>query len=84
VEYSLAASILANAFFSTFPKRTDKSHPTLQNINFASFFKTLQTSPAQKAKLRSVLHYFDWMENLDNRKGSFKIYRQVRNSTILL
>ncbi|XP_048520630.1 uncharacterized protein LOC109538689 isoform X2 [Dendroctonus ponderosae] len=79
-DYSFAASLLANAFFSTFPKRTHKSHPTLQNFNFASFFKTIQTSNAQKAKLRSVLHYFDWLEKGDNAKGSLRVLRQVMHS----
>lgn len=76
-DYSFAASLLANAFFSTFPKRTHKSHPTLQNFNFASFFKTIQTSNAQKAKLRSILHYFDWLEKGENSKGSLRVFRQV-------
>ncbi|XP_066257056.1 uncharacterized protein [Euwallacea similis] len=80
VNYTLAASLLANAFFSTFPKRTEKTHPTLQNFNFANLFKTLQSSNAQKAKLRSILHYFDWLEEDDNSSGCLRVFRQVMNS----
>lgn len=39
--YELVASLLANAFFSTFPKRTEKTHPTLQDFNFTHFFSNL-------------------------------------------
>lgn len=77
LDYNLAASLIANAFFSTFPKRTDKSHPTLQNFNFATFFKTLQNTNAQRAKLRSIFHYFDWLEKDNNSKGSLRVFRQV-------
>jgi hypothetical protein len=35
------SSLLAHSFFSTFPKRTVKTHPTLQDFNFSSFFKHL-------------------------------------------
>lgn len=41
ISYSLMAALLANAFFSTFPKRTQKTHPTLQDFNFTNFFKHL-------------------------------------------
>uniref|UniRef100_A0A182TS15 PARG helical domain-containing protein n=1 Tax=Anopheles melas TaxID=34690 RepID=A0A182TS15_9DIPT len=41
LSYRLVASLLANAFFSTFPKRTEKTHPTLQDFNFTHFFKGL-------------------------------------------
>lgn len=43
INYNLVAALLANAFFSTFPKRTEKTHPTLQDFNFTHFFKALQT-----------------------------------------
>ncbi|KAJ8940164.1 hypothetical protein NQ318_019373 [Aromia moschata] len=79
LEYSFVSSLLANAFFSTFPKRTDKTHPTLQNFNFSNFFKNLNTN-AQKAKLKSFLYYFEWLENSENSNGKLKIYRQVMSS----
>ncbi|KAK9703626.1 Poly (ADP-ribose) glycohydrolase (PARG) [Popillia japonica] len=79
LEYSFVSSLLANAFFSTFPKRTEKSHPTLQNFNFCNFFKHLNRN-SQKAKLRSILHYFDLLEEADNSNGSLRILRQVMSS----
>ncbi|KAJ8913560.1 hypothetical protein NQ315_017111 [Exocentrus adspersus] len=79
LEYSFVSSLLANAFFSTFPKRTDKTHPTLQNFNFSNFFKSLNAN-AQKSKLRSLLYYFEWLENNENSKGNLKIFRQVMSS----
>lgn len=41
LSYRLVASLIANAFFSTFPKRTEKTHPTLQDFNFTYFFRGL-------------------------------------------
>lgn len=41
LNYNLIASLLANAFFSTLPKRTEKTHPTLQDFNFTYFFNGL-------------------------------------------
>lgn len=41
LSYDLVAALLANAFFSTFPKRTEKTHPTLQDFNFSFFFRHL-------------------------------------------
>lgn len=41
LNYNLVAALLANAFFSTFPKRTEKTHPTLQDFNFTHFFRKL-------------------------------------------
>lgn len=41
LNYDLIAALLANAFFSTFPKRTEKTHPTLQDFNFTAFFRNL-------------------------------------------
>lgn len=79
LEYELAASLVANAFFSTYPKRTNKTHPTLQNFNFSYFFKNLVTN-SQKAKLKSILHYFDWLSLDENAKGKMKLSRQVMSS----
>ncbi|XP_019867161.2 uncharacterized protein LOC109596122 isoform X2 [Aethina tumida] len=79
LEYSFVSSLLANAFFSTFPKRTDKSHPTLQNFNFSNWFKNL-SSNSQKAKLKSLFHYFDWLEDNGNSIGTMRIQRQVMTS----
>lgn len=41
LERGFIASLLAHAFFSTFPKRTIKTHPTLQDFNFTNFFRHL-------------------------------------------
>ena len=41
IDSDFVASLLANAFFSTYPKRTKKTHPTLQDFNFTYFFKEL-------------------------------------------
>lgn len=38
IDRSLAASLIAHAFLSTFPRRTAKTHPTLQDFNFAGHF----------------------------------------------
>ncbi|XP_037036217.1 uncharacterized protein LOC119074301 isoform X2 [Bradysia coprophila] len=77
INYDLVAALLANAFFSTFPKRTEKTHPTLQDFNFTHFFKALQTN-SQKAKFRSFLNYFDWIENdVNEQDGFIRISRQV-------
>ncbi|XP_056636959.1 uncharacterized protein LOC130901183 isoform X2 [Diorhabda carinulata] len=79
LEYSLVSSLIANAFFSTFPKRTERTHPTLQNFNFADFFKCLNNN-AQKSKLKSILYYFEWLANNENCCGRIKILRQVMSS----
>ncbi|CAH1104562.1 unnamed protein product [Psylliodes chrysocephalus] len=79
LEYSFISSLIANAFFSTFPKRTDKTHPTLQNFNFADFFKNLNNN-TQKSKLKSILYYFEWIANNENCCGTMKILRQVMGS----
>ena len=57
LERGFIASLLAHAFFSTFPKRTIKTHPTLQDFNFTSFFKHLDmwVNFAEKVK-HSVKH----------------------------
>lgn len=52
------ASLLANAFFSTFPKRTSRTHPTLLDFNCSELFPFLAT-PCHCEKLRSLFNYFD-------------------------
>ncbi|XP_014616233.1 PREDICTED: uncharacterized protein LOC106793633 isoform X2 [Polistes canadensis] len=81
VEYSYAfvSSLIANAFFSTYPKRTTKTHPTLRDFNFTNFFKHLHTN-CQKAKLRSIFRYYDYLENEDALDGRVTISRQVMTS----
>ncbi|XP_043288041.1 uncharacterized protein [Venturia canescens] len=81
VEYSygFASSLLANAFFSTYPKRTMKTHPTLGDFNFTHFFKYLHLN-SQKAKLRSILHYFDYLETESALEGRMIVSRQVMTS----
>ncbi|XP_074031145.1 uncharacterized protein [Leptinotarsa decemlineata] len=79
LEYSFVSSLIANAFFSTFPKRTGKTHPTLQNFNFADFFKTLNNN-TQKSKLKSILYYFEWLGRSDDSSGTMRILRQVMSS----
>ncbi|XP_031346955.1 uncharacterized protein LOC116173569 isoform X1 [Photinus pyralis] len=79
IDYNFVSSLIANAFFSTFPKRTDKSHPTLQNFNFVTFFKSLGLN-SQKAKLRSFMYYFDWLGTNTNSVGYMRVVRQVMSS----
>ncbi|XP_054271486.1 uncharacterized protein LOC128992101 [Macrosteles quadrilineatus] len=70
------ASLLAHLFFSTFPKRTPKTHPTLQDFNFTNFFKHLDLN-FQKAKLRSFFHYFDLLERNGVPSSKIIFSRQV-------
>ncbi|XP_062565861.1 uncharacterized protein LOC134228095 isoform X2 [Armigeres subalbatus] len=78
LSYRLVAALIANAFFSTFPKRTEKTHPTLQDFNFTYFFRGLVESNVQKAKFRSFLNYFDWLEaNPEVLQGTLKVSRKV-------
>ncbi|XP_011550648.3 uncharacterized protein LOC105382460 isoform X1 [Plutella xylostella] len=79
LEYGFVSALLAHAFFSTFPKRTRKTHPTLQDFNFTHFFKNLHRK-SQRNKLKSLLHYFEWLDKNDNNEGSIKISRQVMTS----
>ncbi|KAK2579661.1 hypothetical protein KPH14_011584 [Odynerus spinipes] len=81
VEYSYAfvSSLIANAFFSTYPKRTTKTHPTLRDFNFTNFFKHLHTN-CQKAKLRSIFRYYDYLESEGALEGRLIISRQVMTS----
>lgn len=78
LDYNFVSSLIAHAFFSTFPKRTLKSHPTLQDFNFTHFFKNLHRK-SQRNKLKSLLHYFEWLDK-NNVEGSIKIKRQVMTS----
>ncbi|XP_041762845.1 uncharacterized protein LOC121588685 isoform X1 [Anopheles merus] len=78
LSYRLVASLLANAFFSTFPKRTEKTHPTLQDFNFTHFFRGLVDNAVQRAKFRSFLYYFDWLERSGTSlDGSLRVSRKV-------
>ncbi|XP_043222131.1 uncharacterized protein LOC122381707 [Amphibalanus amphitrite] len=52
------ASLVANCFFSTFPKRSAISHPTLLDVNFSAFFYYLN-SPWQRVKFEAILLYFE-------------------------
>ncbi|KAK9504588.1 hypothetical protein O3M35_010890 [Rhynocoris fuscipes] len=81
VEYDreFVASLIAHGFFSTFPKRTMKTHPTLQDFNFTNFFCHLHLEH-QKCKLNSLLYYFYYMSrNVPQRKIS--ISRKVMHSS---
>ncbi|XP_052865294.1 uncharacterized protein LOC128271715 [Anopheles cruzii] len=79
LSYRLVAALLANAFFSTFPKRTEKTHPTLQDFNFTHFFRGLVDNGVQRAKFRSFLHYFDWFERNPSEalEGCLRVSRKV-------
>ncbi|XP_035895243.1 uncharacterized protein LOC118504633 isoform X1 [Anopheles stephensi] len=78
LSYRLVASLLANAFFSTFPKRTEKTHPTLQDFNFTHFFRGLVDNAVQREKFRSFLYYFDWLERSGTTlEGNLRISRKV-------
>ncbi|XP_050456285.1 uncharacterized protein LOC126854010 isoform X6 [Cataglyphis hispanica] len=81
VEYSYAfvSSLIANAFFSTYPKRTTKTHPTLRDFNFTNFFRHLYKN-AQKAKLKSIFHYYNYLETEHALDGRLIISRQVMTS----
>lgn len=76
LDHNFVASVLANGFFSTFPKRTEKTHPTLQDFNFTNFFRSLDSN-SQKAKLQCFLHYFEWIETQTSFESHVKIYRKV-------
>ncbi|XP_072935833.1 uncharacterized protein [Epargyreus clarus] len=78
LDYNFISSLIAHAFFSTFPKRTLKTHPTLQDFNFTHFFKNLHRK-SQRNKLKSLLHYFEWLDK-NSCEGSIKLSRQVMTS----
>ncbi|KAK6633241.1 hypothetical protein RUM44_003842 [Polyplax serrata] len=70
------ASLLAHSFFSTFPKRNCKTHPTLQDFNFTNFFKHLD-QPTQQVKLKSIFNYFELLENVIDDDECVTYSRQV-------
>ncbi|XP_059487768.1 uncharacterized protein LOC132203758 isoform X2 [Neocloeon triangulifer] len=74
----LAASLLSHAFFSSFPKRSLKTHPTLLDFNFSHFFKHLHL-PSQQAKFRSLMHYYTLL-SLNEPQGSITVSRRVLSS----
>ncbi|KYN15793.1 Poly(ADP-ribose) glycohydrolase [Trachymyrmex cornetzi] len=77
--YAFASSLIANAFFSTYPKRTAKTHPTLRDFNFTNFFRHLNKN-AQKAKLKSIFYYYNYLETEHALDGRLIISRQVMTS----
>ncbi|KYM89815.1 Poly(ADP-ribose) glycohydrolase [Atta colombica] len=77
--YAFVSSLIANAFFSTYPKRTVKTHPTLRDFNFTNFFRHLHKN-AQKAKLKSIFHYYNYLETEHALDGRLIISRQVMTS----
>ncbi|BES95528.1 Poly (ADP-ribose) glycohydrolase (PARG) [Nesidiocoris tenuis] len=79
-ERDFVASLLANSFFSTFPKRTAKTHPTLQDFNFSYFFRHLDLK-YQQYKLLSILYYFNYLERFTNHDRKIVLARQVMNSS---
>ncbi|XP_065221754.1 uncharacterized protein LOC135846533 [Planococcus citri] len=80
VKHNFACSLIAHAFLSTFPKRTHKTHPTLQDFNFSHFFRHLNEN-FQKSKLRSLFHYFDLQHEIENDTDQIKLTRQVMKGT---
>lgn len=77
--YGFISSLIANAFFSTYPKRTAKTHPTLRDFNFTNFFNNLHLN-SQKAKLRCIFNYFDSLDMENALDGKITISRQVMTS----
>lgn len=76
------ASLLANAFFSTFPKRTSRTHPTLLDFNCSELFPFLAT-PCHCEKLRSLFNYFDCTFQ-DEPEGTVYFCRQVTPAKSLM
>lgn len=76
------ASLLANAFFSTFPKRTPRTHPTLLDFNCSELFPFLAT-PCHCEKLRSLFNYFDCTFQ-DEPEGTVYFCRQVTPAKSLM
>ncbi|UYV65063.1 hypothetical protein LAZ67_3003011 [Cordylochernes scorpioides] len=76
-------SLLANAFFSTFPRRTIKTHPTLQDFNFVQLFQHLETwvfgllFDSQQLKLKSILRHLEGAGYNDSCNGNVRYTRQV-------
>ncbi|CAB0040647.1 unnamed protein product [Trichogramma brassicae] len=77
--YKFIASLVANAFFSTYAMRTPTSHPSLRDFNFTGFFKHLLL-PSQQAKLRCLFRYFDYLDQPGATEGKILISRQVLKS----
>ncbi|XP_076337648.1 uncharacterized protein LOC143239905 isoform X2 [Tachypleus tridentatus] len=71
----LLVSLLSNAFCSLLPKRTVKTHPTLQDFNFGEFFRQMKSLKQQK-NLRNIFQYFDFV-GTQEIKGKVRFYRQV-------
>ncbi|XP_022258138.1 uncharacterized protein LOC106473000 isoform X2 [Limulus polyphemus] len=71
----LLVSLVSNAFCSLLPKRTVKTHPTLQDFNFGEFFRQMKSSKQQK-NLRNIFRYFDFV-GTQEMKGKVRFYRQV-------
>ncbi|XP_055326959.1 uncharacterized protein LOC129580499 isoform X2 [Sitodiplosis mosellana] len=80
LSYDLVAALLANAFFSTFPKRTEKTHPTLQDFNFSNFFRNLN-EPHQKVKFQSFIKYFDWLESQATAQDEMRESQGAKSAT---
>ncbi|GAB6022495.1 hypothetical protein CHUAL_006603 [Chamberlinius hualienensis] len=89
LHWTFVTSLLACAFFSTFPKRTVKTHPTLQDFNLAPLFLHL-SSLFQQKKLTNLFRYFDRISTLDadnewtNDYGEMITFRQVINKKTML
>lgn len=80
LDRSFVTSLLANAFFSTFPKRTAKTHPTLQDFNFSDFFRHLN-QPNHQKKFMNFLEYFDTLDL--RKKGTLRFSRKVLEGNVL-
>ena len=83
-----AASLLANAFFCTFPSRnancgSDDDIPRLPSINFNSLYRraSAYSSCARHAKLDCLLHYFKRVTT-DMPRGTLTFKRQVIHNLI--
>lgn len=83
VSQQQAASLLANAFFCTFPSRnancgSDDDIPRLPSINFNSLYRraSAYSSRARHAKLDCLLHYFKRVTT-DMPLGTLTFKRQV-------
>lgn len=75
VDRQFIASLLANSFFSTFPKRNFRTHPTLQDFNFADMFQHLE-NPVNSDKLKKLLNYFECVFQAEP-EGKIYFSRQV-------
>ncbi|XP_041350865.1 uncharacterized protein LOC121369852 [Gigantopelta aegis] len=74
---TFVARILACAFLCVFPERTKDYTTYLNRINFTAFFRNLYL-PAQIAKLRMILNYFERITQKDSElTGNIVYCRQV-------